>query len=185
MVRFELETKRLYLRPIAGRDAEATAQLMTPDVAANLTTWPPSMTAEMALDRIRSAEESLSRTRAVEFAIMDRPARHLLGWISIGTVPGDQEGRARIGFWLGTAYQGQGLMFEAAEAAIPLAASFLSIQTLEACVYPWNSRGIALIRKLGFDPTGSTQLFSPVRDRLEEALLFERSLQRPRIKLAI
>lgn len=176
MVRFELETKRLYLRPIAGRDAEATAQLMTSDVAANLTTWPPCMTTEMARDRIRSAQEGFAGGRAVELAILDRSAWNLLGWISIGTLPDDKKDKARIGFWLGTPYQGQGLMFEATEAAIPLAVRFLSIQTLEACVYPWNKRGLGLMRKLGFDPIGSSQLFSPVRARFEEALSFRRPL---------
>lgn len=141
------------------------------------------MTPQMACDRIKLAQEALAARQSLELAILDRSTRRLFGWVSVGIFPNAEDNVSRIGFWLGGAHQGRGLMLEAAQAAIPLAASFLSIKSLEACVYPWNKAGIGLIRKLGFNPEGTVELFSPVRGRFEEALLFKQLLRSPSFQL--
>lgn len=175
MAALDLRTSRLHLRPVRPDDARATAALMDDEIASYLTTWPPDMSPRQARARIAVAEERLAQREAVELAILRRSTEQLLGWISfIIECPGS--GAATIGFWLGREHQGQGLMTEAAAAAIPAAADFLDVRALEAFVYPWNSASIALARKLGFRAVGGTAFYSPVRKQTEEAFLFRRKI---------
>lgn len=180
MTDLERTTERLLLRPVQEWDAAPTAALMTPDVAANLTSWPSPMAPEMALERIRLAHDALAARQALDLAVCDRESEALLGWISVGIPPlATDQGEARIGFWLGRRHQGRGLMTEAAQAVIPMAVDVLSIGTIDACVYPRNATSAAIVRKLGFQPHGCVQLYSPVRGRNEEALLFRQHVLAP------
>ena len=180
VVFLEPKTSRLRLRPVRPDDALATAALMNDEIASYLTTWPPELSPAQAASRIEAAEERLSAQEAIEFAITRRADGKLLGWLSF--VLEDQcSSAATVGFWLGEEYQGQGLMTEAATAAMPVAASFLRATTLDAHIYPWNSASIGLVRKLGFWPQGGVALYSPVRGRCEDAFLFRRQFAHQKI----
>ena len=171
----ELVTDRLRMRPVADADASPTAALMCDRIAVNLTTWPPQTTVADARQRISDARHRFSMRQALDLSILERRSGEFLGWLSLFK-DDDRDDVARIGFWLGLEYQGQGLLSQAAPAAIASGANFLGVRELEACVYPWNARGIRAICKLGFESAGTTELHSPVRQRTESALLFKRSV---------
>jgi [ribosomal protein S5]-alanine N-acetyltransferase len=169
----ELVTERLRLRPVADEDAGPTSALMRGEIAGNLTTWAPETTIAAAGKRIDHSQRLLKTREALDLAILDRPTGDLLGWLSLFT-EGDGGHVARIGFWLGCNHQGRGLIIEAAEQAMPVGLGFLGVRELEACVYPWNTHCIRAMHKLHFDRDGTTELYSPVRQRTETALLFRR-----------
>jgi ribosomal-protein-alanine N-acetyltransferase len=175
MEAIELVTDRLRLRPVVDADAISTAALMCDRIAANLTTWQPKTTVADASRRIADARLRFSMRQALDLSIFGRRSGEFLGWVSLFK-DDERDDVARIGFWLGLDHQGQGLVSEAAPVAIASGATYLGVRGLEACVYPWNARGIRAIGKLGFEPAGSTALYSPVRERTEGTLLFGRSV---------
>jgi RimJ/RimL family protein N-acetyltransferase len=150
-----LRTTRLLLRPVVEADAQATAALVTPDVAANLSTWPSPMSAEQALERIRQAQDKLARRQGVDFAIVDAAEGSLLGWIGLACT---DAGRARLGYWLGTAYRNRGIAKEAAAAALPASAAFLGVALVEAHVLTGNAPSIAVLESVGFTYAGEQRL---------------------------
>lgn len=184
MADLDLRTSRLHLRPVEPGDALSTAALMNDEIASNLTSWPPEMSVRQARARIAAASDRLSAREALDLAILARSSEQLFGWIS-AMIEGPQSGVATIGFWLGKRFQGQGLMTEAVEAIMPVAANVLHVRTIEAHIYPWNSRSIRLVRRLGFVAEGGIDLYSPVRRRKEEAFLYRRTLPDSEIRPAI
>ena len=69
---------------------------------------------------------------------------------AIGTRPVREPGRADVGYWLGAAYWGRGLMREALLALIDLGFSTLEYDKLEAEVFATNERGRRLVEHAGF-----------------------------------
>ena len=61
-----------------------------------------------------------------------------------------QNNQAEIGYDLGKAYWGQGLMQEALEAIIAFGFTSMALRMIEAEVEPENGRSIGLLKKLGF-----------------------------------
>jgi RimJ/RimL family protein N-acetyltransferase len=154
-----IETPRLTLRPVQPEDALPTARLVTPDVAANLSTWPSPLSPERALARIAEAQTLQDERAAIDFAILGRDDGALLGWIGLGLV----EGRtARLGYWLGAQFRGRGFMKEAAAAAVTRGADFLSAKAVTALVLTQNASSIAVLESVGFTAAGTEDFYFEV-----------------------
>ncbi len=74
---------------------------------------------------------------------------------AIGTRPVREPGRADVGYWLGSAYWGQGLMREALLALVDLSFSALAYDKLDAEVFATNVRGRRLVERAGFTLEGT------------------------------
>ena len=164
-----LTTQRLVLRPVAIDDAPATAPLVTPDVAANLSTWPSPMSLEQVIDRIRKSEQARAERTAIDFAIIRRFDRELLGWIGLAVTA---EQTARLGYWLGTEHRGRGLAREAAAVAVPAGAAFLGVRLIKAQVLTGNRASIALLEAIGFSLKDEEDVLMETRNRSERCLTY-------------
>ena len=164
-----LTTPRLTLRPVVPGDAEPTARLVTPDVAANLSTWASPMTAAEASERIARARTLFEAGAGVDLAIVSRDRETLLGWIGFAR-DGDS---ARLGYWLGTEFRGRGLMKEAVIAACPAAAAFLDVERVHALVLKGNAPSIALLAAAGFELIGEELVHLEVANESRACLRFE------------
>jgi ribosomal-protein-alanine N-acetyltransferase len=140
--------------------------MMSEAVSRNLTSWPGDMTAEDARGRIAEVMGGMARGTGLELAIIRGADDRLLGWIGFDLIDPDR-GTARLGFWLGAPYHGQGYMTEAVPAAIRHACAALRVRLLEACVLPHNEISLRLLAKLGFRHAGEEEIYSPVRGRSE------------------
>ena len=168
-----IRTPRLLLRLVTPEDAQPTAALVTPDVAANLSTWSSPMSRDQALQRIYKSREMRDRREAIDFAIVDRQTDCLIGWIGLAKL---DESAARLGYWLGTPFRSRGLMKEAAAAAIPAGAKFLSVVLVQAFVLKGNGRSIAVLESLGFRLEGEETMLFENRGCLEECLRYSATL---------
>lgn len=146
-----VSTARLVLRPVRASDAEATAELMTLDVALNLSSWRSPLSLAEAADRIGRSIEAAVAAAALDLAICRRTDGRLMGWVGLALVA---PARARLGYWLGTRFQGQGYMSEAAPAALAAGCAFLRAETVEACARPDNLPSVAVLEKLGMRKSG-------------------------------
>jgi len=157
--RLRLETRRLKLRPVQPRDAAPTAALVTPDIAANLSTWPSPLSAEQALARIREAAALEAARSALNLAIVGRADHALMGWIGLARCgPRD----ARLGYWLGAPFRGRGLMKEAVAAVVPAGTEFLGVDEVVALVLEANRASIAVLETVGFVPAGREDYYFEV-----------------------
>jgi ribosomal-protein-alanine N-acetyltransferase len=168
-----LTTQRLKLRPVVESDAEATAVLVTPDVADQLLTWPSPMSQEEALVRIKESQEAFEKHEAVDFAILRASDERLLGWIGLAR---GRDQQARLGYWLGAEFRGAGLMTEAARTVIGPAASFLGVTGLFAFVRKSNGPSIGVLNALGFGLNGEEDQFFKFKGTSESCLRYELDL---------
>ena len=147
----QVETARLNLRLVKPADAVPTALLVTPDVAANLSTWPSPLSAEQALAKIREAEQRAAERTALDCAIIDRSSGMLLGWVGLAAT---EDQNVRLGYWLGSEWRGRGLMKEAVGAFLPMAAAYLGVDCAVALVLETNLPSIAVLKSAGFARAG-------------------------------
>jgi ribosomal-protein-alanine N-acetyltransferase len=170
--KLRISTDRLVLRPVAPSDASATAALVTEDVASSLSTWPYPMTAEQVLQKIHASMESFAKSEALDLAILRAENGRLSGWMGFLA-----EGKsARLAYWLGQNFRGQGIVTEAAIAAIPVAADFLGVTALHALVLKTNQPSIRVLHRLGFSLLQEELIEIETRNSREPCLRFERQL---------
>ncbi len=167
-----ISTGRLVLRPVVASDAPATAALVTEDVASSLSTWPFPMTAEQVLQKIHVSMENFAKSIALDLAILRSGDDQLSGWLGFLA-----EGKsARLAYWLGRDFRGQGIVTEAAGAAIPVAADFLGVTALHALVLKTNQPSIRVLHRLGFSLVQEEVIDIETRKSRELCLRFERQL---------
>jgi ribosomal-protein-alanine N-acetyltransferase len=95
-----LDTVRLELRCVSGRDAQQTSKLMTEAVSRRVASWPCPFSEEMAMERIRLMRRLAVEGRALPFAITRKPDDELIGWAMLVRHK-DVHTRASLGYWLG------------------------------------------------------------------------------------
>lgn len=167
-----VETPRLRLRCAEARDAEALSGLMNEAISRRLATWPVPYTPLMAADRIAGVRMAATERRSLPLVMERRSDGAVVGWISISRAPGDGS-TALITYWLGDGFQGQGLMREAAPAALAEAFRSMDIARVRAAVQADNAASLAVVRLLGLAPLGEGRIWCPARGRDEACLWFE------------
>jgi RimJ/RimL family protein N-acetyltransferase len=167
-----VETPRLRLRCAEPRDAPALSALMSEAVSRRLASWPVPYTPLMATDRITGVRMAAAERRSLPLVIERREDGAVAGWISISRAPGDG-GTALITYWLGEAFQGQGLMREAAPAALAESFRSMDVQVVRAAVQADNAASLAVVRLLRMTPLGEGRIWCPARGREEACLWFE------------
>lgn len=165
-------TPRLRLRCAEPRDAEALAAMMNSGISRRLASWPVPYTPLMAADRIAGVRMAAAERRSLPLVIEHRADGAVAGWISISRAPGDAS-TALITYWLGEGFQGQGLMREAAPAALAEAFRCMDIARVRAAVQADNPASLAVMRLLGMAQLGEGRIWCPARGRDEPCLWFE------------
>lgn len=145
----QLETDRLILRPWKQEDAEELFGLACDPEIGPAAGWSPHQTLE---DSHQVLEHVLmvSGTWAVVLKATGKPAGN------ISLLQGKQanlclaEGEAEIGYWIGRAYWGQGLIPEAAQALIAHGREDLALTRIWCGWFDGNEKSRRVQEKLGF-----------------------------------
>lgn len=91
------------------------------------------------------------QTAVIESSINpERPP--LIGMVSIFDI--QNQYKAEIGYWLGAAYHGQGLMTEAVQAVVSYVFNTMGMGRLYAYTSPRNTPSLGMLRKVGFVEEG-------------------------------
>src|SRR6478735_2116334 len=109
---YPLETERLTIRPVRNSDAGATAPLVTHPISRWTATWPPSISVEGVLDRIKAATEAQRADQGVSLAVLRKTDGALMGWVSLHRNRQAPK-TGSLGYWLGESFHGKGYMREA------------------------------------------------------------------------
>ena len=142
-----IETPRLLLRPFSESDAEELYAYAKDPRVGPAAGWPPHASVEESLEIIRTVFSAPNI-----FAVTRRADGQVVG--SVGFVgrhrqelpsPDDE-----LGYALGTAFWGQGLMTEAAEALVHWGFENMKLNTIWCNHYQGNERSRRVIEKCGF-----------------------------------
>jgi ribosomal-protein-alanine N-acetyltransferase len=162
----DLYTPRLHLRLPTAQDAPAFADLMSADISSRLASWPPQLSVSMAAERIAACREAFLARDALPLAIVRRADGMVLGWIGAARSPVAPR-QAVLTYWLGDAFQGHGLMREAAPAALAAAFEWLGVDAVQAAVQGDNLRSRGVLRGLGMHLLGPGTIWCAARGRDE------------------
>ncbi|MBU8544695.1 MULTISPECIES: GNAT family N-acetyltransferase [Roseomonadaceae] len=164
---WEVYTHRLCLRLPSVDDASALAGLMGPEISARLASWPVHLSLAAATQRICDARAAAKAGLALPLLITRRENGEILGWISAARSEGDHN-RAALTYWLGNHVQGEGVMREAAPAALAAAFNRLGVTEIRAAVQTDNLASRAVLRGLGMRPLGHGHIWCAARGREEQ-----------------
>lgn len=154
-----IKTKRLTLRPFEETDARRIAYLAGEyDVAKMCARVPHPYTMAHAYDFIGMTERARAGANEFAFAVT-APIDGLVGSCGV-MAAGEDGGRVfEIGYWFGMPYWGLGYASEAAQGLMDWARGQLGAETFVAGHFMDNPASGHVLRKLGFAPTGSQDLF--------------------------
>lgn len=146
----ELETARLILRRWTDADADALFKYaQNPDVA-NPAGWPPHSSVDVSRQIIKEVF-SAPLTYAVVLKETGEPVG-CCGIVPPGSRPNVKTGGqdAEIGYWIGKAYWGNGLIPEAVNAICKYCFKILDKQNLWISFYEFNANSRRVAKKCGF-----------------------------------
>jgi ribosomal-protein-alanine N-acetyltransferase len=184
----ELRTRRLVMRPLEARDADAIADLGGRDF--EIVRW---LTGASWPYVEGEAEDFVSKIVGTNPLETEAVFVVTLGGVFIGVAaieaPGDLKDLPElptVGYWIGRAFQGHGYASEAVEAVLEWAFKTYKTDAIAARVFDENTRSRGLLRKLGFKPYSLTERFAKALDRRVSNLIvrLERSDFEARRELA-
>jgi [ribosomal protein S5]-alanine N-acetyltransferase len=162
---------RFRLRLPDRTDASALAALMTPNVSRWVASWPSPCTTSFVEQRVEEALRAQAAGTALTFVI-ETAAGAVAGWVGFRRDAAHPR-RASVGYWLGEAHQGQGLMSEILPAALQHAFAALDLDIVEAGLQPSNLGSQAVLKKCGMRYVGDRTVHAPARQRDELCAYFE------------
>lgn len=144
-----LVTDRLILRAYEDKDAEALVQLLKDKRIADMTTRIPyPYTLDDANTWIKKTREGLKTGQSVQLAIIRQQDQTLIGGIGL---------EEELGYWLGVAHWGQGLMTEAVKALLHFAFVTLKVNKIIGSAKEVNTASKQIFKRMGFRETGTKQ----------------------------
>jgi [ribosomal protein S5]-alanine N-acetyltransferase len=148
-----LETARLQLRAFSQTDAPAVFALMQDGkISENTLLIPNPYTLEDALSWIKSHTERAKRASGFSFAVTLRSSGDVVG--GFGLHPDLTHAHAEIGYWVGTAFWGQGFAAEAGRAILDWAFAELALERVHAHVFAGNTGSVRVQEKMGMTLEG-------------------------------
>lgn len=185
-----IETPRLLLRPLQEGDADDLWAIFSDTAVMRYWSTPPWTDRERAGQLIASEREALQGRCDLRLGLVLRDGGPLVGTLSLYKIDALCR-RADIGYALGTAHQGRGLMNEALKAVIDLAfdhrpgSAFddLQLNRIEADIDPRNGPSCRALERLGFRLEGTLRerwwVAGEVSDSAMYGLLHADWLSRP------
>lgn len=163
-----IETKSLLLRPLRAGDAAAIAhQINTEEITHNLARVPFPYGLTDAEEFLSWALPQQEKTRFSAICLKD-DAETLRGAISYEWLE-DYE-NAELGYWLAVPLWGQGLMSEAVAAMTAHAFAVAKINLMTSTYFAENPASGVVLRKAGFEETGTCKIYCRARDREVDAI---------------
>lgn len=144
-----LTTARLTLRQLSTDDAEPIFALRSDREINKYLDRQPSQTIEDAINFIKKINDTIEKNDGIYWVITLTDSNTFVGTICLFSFSGE-ENKCEIGYELLPAYQGRGIMKEAAEKVIDYAFHTLQLQTIEAFTHNGNQHSTKLLLKCGF-----------------------------------
>lgn len=145
-----LATKRLRLRKLDAEDALAILNLRSDLEVNKFLNRKIAHNLDDARQFINVVNNYIDTNSSIYWAISFKDSKELVGTIGLFGFS-EEEQKCEIGYELLTKFQGQGILFEAAEQVIKYAFEKLGVNLIEAIFHRDNLRSINLLEKLSFE----------------------------------
>ena len=143
-----IETERLRLRPLVGGDAEAFRAITDdPKVVESVAFLSGTFTLQDSMSLI----EKNAAGQDCFIGVWSKNAQTLIGQVGAHLVGKDE---IEVGYWLGSAYHGQGYASEALQAVIGCLRGFFPERQIIAECLSANKASWNVLHKAGFVPSG-------------------------------
>jgi RimJ/RimL family protein N-acetyltransferase len=149
----DLETPRLRVRPVAESDLAALMAVNGDDQVTRFLpyeTWRSMDDAQAWYKRIAGMQEAAS---AIQLVAVDKASQAAIATCLLFQFDQKSE-RAELGYVLGRAHWGKGMMREALQAVIDHAFGPMRVRRLEAHIDPRNEASRRIAQRLGFTREG-------------------------------
>ena len=156
----ELDTPRLALRLARPGMEGAMARFLTENFPGHLDRWSPPpapafFTEAFWAERLAIAVEEFHADRAVRFVLQPRNVRDpaaapVMGTVNYTNIVRGAFHACHLGYQVGRAHQGQGLMSEALESTNAFMFEAMRMHRIMANYRPENERSRRLLERLGF-----------------------------------
>lgn len=148
-----LRADRLELRSLADRDVPALFEIFSDAEALRYWSHGPFVELSEASAYLDETRRGFADRSFFQWAVAGREDDALIGTCTLWQID-EANRRAEIGFVLGRAHWGQGLMTEALTTLFAFSFGELGLRRLEADVDPDNRSSIRLLERLGFRREG-------------------------------
>ena len=141
--------------------------------------WPADDLTQAAFNlRIKRYTLEIDRGEAYPFFIFAATDSALLGGLNLSNVRRGAASMATLGYWMGQAHAGQGIMSEAVQMIVPFAAERLNLRRLEAACLPENAASLRLLEKAQFLREGYAREYLMINGDWRDHILLGRSTTR-------
>ncbi len=174
--------ERIYMRLPEMADYEAWRRLRF-DSRRFLEPWEPTWgpddlsRASFRL-RIRRYEQDFARGLAVPLFVFLKEGDTLVGGLTLGYIRRGASQSTMVGYWMGEAHAGKGLMRAALDAVVPYVFDVLRLHRIEAACIPDNTRSIRLLEKAGFEREGYLRDYLKINGLWRDHVLYARLAER-------
>ena len=143
-----LLTEKLLLRSLTLEDAQDVQHLAGErDIASTLSNMPHPYEDGMAEEWIRSCSGKFEKDEALNFAIIRRTDKKLIGEIELRLDRENESGE--LGYWIGKPYWNCGYATEAARAVVAYGFEVLKLNRVQAKHFKRNAASRRVLEKIG------------------------------------
>ncbi|MGH9809177.1 MAG: GNAT family N-acetyltransferase [Terriglobia bacterium] len=171
-----LEGSRVRLRPAIEEDWAAWVAVREANRAhlkALEPRWPEdALTESFFRRRLGALRRDWREGLTCAFLIRHKEQGRLIGGFNLNHICRGAAQQATLGYWLDRAWEGQGLMTEAATLAADFAFGPLMLHRLHAATLPHNERSRNLLKRLGFAEEGFAQKYVQIDGVWADHVLF-------------
>lgn len=166
-----IETKRLLLRPFEAADADALYALANDPKISDTTTLPYPYPEGAAAEWIATHAQLREDDTQYIFAVILRAESRLIGCASILNVS-RLNSRANLGYWIGTAFWGNGYATEAAKELVRFGFQTLEFNRIAGVCLARNPASARVLEKSGLKYEGCLRQYREKNKILEDCLVF-------------
>ena len=166
-----ITTPRIVLRWISEADIDSLYEIFSDPRVMRYWSTVPLPNREAAAELQREIAESNETDSILKWGLALRDSNKVIGTTTLFHLNLDN-GRAEIGYAMGSAHWGKGFMNEALNALVSHAFEVMDLRRLEADVDPRNVASIRTLEKLGFQREGFLRERWHVNGEIQDALFY-------------
>ena len=166
-----INTPRLVLRWISEDDVDSLFEIFSDPQVMRYWSSAPLANREAAADLQREIAEGNESDRMFKWGVALRDSNTVIGTATLFNLSLDN-GRAELGYAMGSAYWGKGYMNEALNALVSHSFDVMELRRLEADVDPRNAASIRTLERLGFQREGFLRERWHVNGEIQDAFFY-------------
>jgi [ribosomal protein S5]-alanine N-acetyltransferase len=166
-----INAQRVRLRAVEARDLDNIFTIFSDPKVMRYWSTPPLPDRDAAAELIQEIHDGFEQRSMLKWGIAHLSDDALIGTATLFNL-NLENGRAELGYGLGSANWGKGYMVEALTALIDYSFESLDLRRLEADVDPRNAASLRMVERLGFQREGYLRERWHVNGEIQDSVFF-------------